>query len=381
MSEGPIDPNSRGRTPPGQPGVREPGRPNDLVVSDEHRFLQENTPEPQGIRLSQLNFTDLYINEAGRVRMGGAEDAEGPLVEVPENAISDIDTLRILVMQKGQSAKEFAIEFDGIRYRVTRIKTVRDVWYTLRRTKTKPPRLKELGGFTAPVMRHLGWLGEEPNKGLILLAGPTGQGKTTTASALLIEYLIKFGGIAVTIEDPPELMLDGDHGRFGQCLQQALEKDQTFGSALVDAMRQTPRFIFVSEMRRPEDASEVLRTAISGHVVISTIHAGDPLEAIGSLVKLVSAHDGSHEYAREQVATGLSAIIHQRLHTIRRPGEKVRRLLEIKTLFMGLADSNERTLVREGKISQLQTNIEQQLARVKQGRDPVLPDQNDKKGR
>jgi twitching motility protein PilT len=146
-------------------------------------------------------------------------------------------------------------------------------------------------------------------------------------------------------------------------------------------MRQTPRFIFVSEMRRPEDASEVLRTAISGHVVISTIHAGDPLEAIGSLVKLVSAHDGSHEYAREQVATGLSAIIHQRLHTIRRPGEKVRRLLEIKTLFMGLADSNERTLVREGKISQLQTNIEQQLARVKQGRDPVLPDQNDKKGR
>jgi hypothetical protein len=50
---------------------------------------------------------------------------------------------------------------------------------------------------------------------------------------------------------------------------------------------------------------------------------------------------------------------------------------------MGLADSNERTLVREGKVSQLQTNIEQQLARVKQGRDPVLSDgrDTDKKGR
>jgi twitching motility protein PilT len=381
MSEGPIDPHSQGRNLPGQPGGRDGSRSGDLIAGDERRFLQENAPEPQGIRLSQLSFTDLLINEAGRVRMGGADDADGPLVEVPENAISDIDTLRILVMQKGQSAKEFAIEFDGIRYRVTRIKTVRDVWYTLRRTKTKPPRLKELGGFPAPVLRHMGWLGEEPNKGLILFAGPTGQGKTTTASSLLIEYLIKFGGIAVTIEDPPELMLDGDHGRFGQCLQQALEKDQTFGSALVDAMRQTPRFIFVSEMRRPEDASEVLRTAISGHVVLSTIHAGDPLEAIGSLVKLVSAHDGSPEYAREQVATGLSAVIHQRLHTIRKPGEKVRRVLEIKSLFMGLADSNERMLVRDGKISQLQTNIDQQLARVKLGRDPVLPDQNDKKGR
>jgi len=369
----PNDPIKGGRTPP---------RPTDLAVSDERRFLQESVPEPEGVRLSQLNFTDLWINEVGRVRMGGAEDAEGPLVEVPDNAISDIDALRIIVMQRGQSAKEFAVEYDGIRYRVTRVKTERGVWYTLRRTKTKPPRLKELGGFSGPVMRHLGWLGEEPNKGLILLAGPTGQGKTTTASALLIEYLIKFGGIAVTIEDPPELMLDGDHGRFGMCLQQALDKDQTFGSALVDAMRQTPRFIFVSEMRRPEDASEVLRTAISGHVVISTIHAGDPLEAIGSLIKLVSAHDGSHEYAREQVATGLSAIIHQRLHTIRRPGEKARRLLEIKSLFMGLADSNERTLVREGKISQLQTNIEQQLAKIKQGKDPVIPDPTDnRKGR
>jgi hypothetical protein len=74
-------------------------------------------------------------------------------------------------------------------------------------------------------------------------------------------------------------------------------------------------------------------------------------------------------------------VIHQRLHTIRKPGEKVRRVLEIKSLFMGLADSNERMLVRDGKISQLQTNIDQQLARVKLGRDPVLPDQNDKKGR
>ena len=379
MSAGPRDPNDPNIPRPAQ---RPASRGTDLTtVGDERRFLQESAPEPEGVRLSQLNFTDLFINEAGRVRMGGAEDAEGPLVEVPENAISDIDTLRILVMQKGQNTKEFAIEFDGIRYRVTRIRTVKDVWYTLRRTKTKPPRLKELG-IAMPVMRHLGWLGEEPNKGLILLAGPTNQGKTTTASSLLIEYLIKFGGIAVTIEDPPELMLDGDHGRFGQCLQQALEKDQTFGSALVDAMRQTPRFIFVSEMRRPEDASEVLRTAISGHVVISTIHAGDPLEAIGSLIKLVSAHDGSHEYAREQVATGLSAVIHQRLHTIRRPGEKVRRMLEIKSLFMGLPDSNERTLVREGKISQLQTNIEQQFARIKQGKDPVLPDPSEnRKGR
>lgn len=353
-----------------------------LVANDERRFLQENHAGGDGIRLSQLNFTDLWISEAGRVRMGGAEDADGPLVEVPENAIADIDNLRILVMQRGQNAKEFAVEYDGIRYRVTKVRRVKEgVWYTLRRTKSTPPRLKALGGFSPPALRHLGWLGEEPNKGLILLAGPTNQGKTTTASSLLIEYLIRFGGTAVTIEDPAELVLDGDHGKFGMCIQQELEKGQTFGDALVDAMRQNPRFIFVSEMRRPEDASTVLRTAISGHVLISTIHAGDPLEAISSLIKLVSAHDGSYEYACEQVATGLAAVIHQRLHTIRRPGEKARRVLEIKSLFMGKPDSNERTLVREGKISHLQTNIEQQVARMKIGKDPVLPDPDEQASR
>lgn len=352
------------------------------IIPSEARFLQAHSEE-NGSRLSELNFTDLYINEVGKVLMGGAEDAEGPLVAVPDGAISDLDNLRIIVMQRGQTLKEFFIDYDGIRYRATKITTVGGVWYTLRKSKTHPPRLKEIfhKKEQLPVLRHLGWLGDEPQKGLILLAGPTGQGKTTTASSLLVEYLIRYGRAAVTIEDPPELMLDGDHGKFGHCFQQALEPGQSFGSALVDAMRQTPRFILVGEMRRPEDASEVLRTAISGHVVISTIHAGDALEAIGSLVKLVSAHDGSVEYAREQVASGLAGVLHHRLHTIKRQGEKTRRLLEVRTLFMGLPDSNERVLIREGKIPQLQTNIDLQHAKIMQGKDPVLPDPNERKGR
>ena len=345
------------------------------------RFLQNETS--QQVRLSQLVFTDLFIHEVAQVKMMGAEDAEGPLVDVPDNAIADIDDIRQIVMQKGQTADEFRIEYDGIRYRVTKIVSdAEGVWYTLRRLRGRPPRLKELKGFATPVMRHLGWLGEEPQKGLILLAGPTGHGKTTTASSLLIEYLIKYGRIAVTIEDPPELLLDGAHGKFGHCFQQALKPGHTFGSALVTSMRQSPRFIFISEMRRPEDAREVLAIAISGHVVISTIHAGDPIEAINRLVTLVAADTGSAEYAREQVANGLAGVIHQRLREVRDPQtKKMRKLLQVKTLFMGLADSNERTLVREGKTAQLQTNIEQQLARVMQDKDPVLPDASERGGR
>lgn len=326
------------------------------------------------LRLSEVNFTDLYISEHGQVLIGGAEDSEGPLVEVPDGLISDVDNLRMIVMQKGQTAKEFFTDYDGVRYRVTRIKTVDVTWYTLRKSMTVPPRIKDLlGDGNKAVLRHLGWLGEEPQKGLILLAGPTGQGKTTTACSLLLQYLISFGKTAVTIEDPPEMKLNGRHGKFGLCLQRPLEAGETFGSALVDAMRQTPRFILVGEMRRPEDASEVLRTAISGHVVISTIHAGDPLEAINSLIKLVAAKDGSVEYAREQVANGLSGVIHQRLHRVRQSDGKFKPKLEIRSLFMGLPDSNERQLIRDGTIGQLSSNFERQFEKVRKNQDPVLP--------
>jgi twitching motility protein PilT len=326
-------------------------------------------------RLSQINFTDLYISEIGQVLIGGAEDSEGPLVEVPDGAISDVDSLRIIVMQKGQTAKEFFIDYDAVRYRVTRIKTVDVTWYTLRKSMTVPPKIKDLlGEKNKAVLRHLGWLGEEPQKGLILLAGPVNQGKTTTACSLLLQYLVAFGKTAVTIEDPPEMKLNGRHGKFGLCLQRSLEPGETFGSALVDAMRQTPRFILVGEMRRPEDASEVLRTAISGHVVISTIHAGDPLEAINSLIKLVSAKDGSHEYACEQVANGLSGVIHQRLHRVKHADGKFRPHLELNTLFMGLADSKERTTIRDGNIGQLGSSLERQAELIKKNQDPVLPE-------
>lgn len=328
-----------------------------------------------GARLSQINFEDLYISEIGQVLIGGAEDSDGPLVEVPDGAIIDVDNLRVIVMQRGQASKEFFVDYDGVRYRATRIKTVDVTWFTLRKSMTTPPPISQLlGEKNKAVLRHLGWLGEEPQKGLILLAGPVSQGKTTTACSLLLQYLRAFGKTAVTIEDPPEMKLNGRHGKFGLCLQRALEAGETFGSALVDSMRQTPRFIFVGEMRRPEDASEVLRTAISGHVVISTIHAGDPIEAINSLIKLVAAKDGSPEYAREQVANGLSAVIHQRLHRVKHPDGKYKKHLEITPLFMGLSDSKERTTIRDGNVGQLGSSLDRQRELIKQNADPVLPE-------
>lgn len=319
-------------------------------------------------RLRDLEFTDLYISQTGQVLIRGVDDAEGPLTDVPEDVVADLDDLQLAVMAEGQkkNRKEFFLDFDEVRYRVSRIQSLDGDWFTLRKSKTRIPRLKELGGFPIPVMKHLAWLGSR--SGLILLAGATGQGKTTTACTLLREYLLHFGDIAITIEDPPELMMNGPHGNFGRCFQLRLDDGETFGSALVSAMRYTPRYIFLGELRKSADASQALRAAISGHLVISTIHAGSIEEAINSMVKLTSAGEESVEFSRDLLANGLAGVIHQKLLKVK--GGRNRRQLVLKTLFFG-EDNGIRSLVRDGNVNQLGTFIEQQASRVKNGRPPL----------
>lgn len=319
------------------------------------------------VRLRDLEFTDLYISETGKIQIRGIHNTTGPLEDVPDNIISDLDELQLAVMAEAQKLqkKEFFLDYDSVRYRVARINSLGGVWYTLRKSKTVIPRLKELGGFLPGMVEVLSYLGSR--NGLILIAGATGQGKTTTACSLLREYLLGFGDVAVTIEDPPELMLDGEHGNFGRCFQLMLEEGQTFASALVDSLRYTPRYIFLGELRKPEDASMALRAAISGHLVITTIHAGDVEEALNAMIKLAGGADGSSvEYARDQLAVGLAAVIHQR--RIKNPNGK--NTLQLQTLFTG-KDKGLKTMIREGQINQIGTAIEQQKSKMAKKETPV----------
>jgi twitching motility protein PilT len=315
------------------------------------------------VRLSELDFTDLYISVNGDVLVRGTDNAKGPLTEIPEGVIGDLDTLQLMVFERGQTKKEFFVDYDNVRYRVSRIRSQSADWFTLRKSKSEIPRMKQLGGFMPPVIQYLARLGR--HHGLVVLSGATGQGKTTTAYSLLNEYLLAFGDIAVTIEDPPEMMLEGQVGNFGRCFQLRLEQGDDFGTALHDAMRHTPRYIFMGELRKSYDASQALRAAISGHLVITTIHAGSVEETLNSLIKLTSGEE-SVEFARDLLAGGLAGVIHQTL--VRGNGQKPR--LNIRFLFPG-TDSGIRSLIRDGSVNQLSTQIEQQANRVMQGRPPI----------
>jgi twitching motility protein PilT len=319
------------------------------------------------LRLAGIDFTDLLMSANGSCFMRGVDAPEGgPLVSIDNIHIDDLNDLRLDCIQRAQHENEFGVDHDGIRYRVSVISDMDGTWFAIRKSKAVIPPIKFLG-FKRPIITHLAKLAQR--NGLLILAGATGQGKTTTAYTILNAYLHSYGDIAVTIEDPPEMILNGPRGKHGHCFQLKLAPNESFGDALERSMRYTPRYILMGEIRRAHDASQALRAAISGHLVLTTIHAGSVIEAINSILTLTSRADDNVAFAREQLANGLAGVIHQQLVSKVVDGEK-RKVLKTEMLFLG-NDQGIRSMIREGDTQQLSTPIKQQLARVGMDREPV----------
>jgi Tfp pilus assembly pilus retraction ATPase PilT len=344
-----------------------------LVPADGRRNELDHTGRPMGKRLSELMFTDLYISHTGEVLIKGAMDDERPVKVADDFAIADLhDILQILLREQDRHADtgEFRVEYDNINYRVTVMEDIDETWFTLRRPMSEIPRLSKLGAFNAPIMRFMGWLGRQTSPGLVLIAGRTGHGKTTTAYSLLREYLKSYGDIAVTIEDPPEMRFKEGDFPFGKCFQLTLKPGQTFGQRLVQSLRMSPKYIFIGELRRGNDASEALRHAGSGHLILTTIHAGNVIEAVNSFIKLASSEGVSEGFVRDLFAQSISAIIHQEIKT-EKTGSRFVKKLKLETLFFSADDHAARSLIREGKTSQLNTMIAQQASLMAKNEDPT----------
>ncbi|MEZ5305155.1 MAG: GspE/PulE family protein [Verrucomicrobiales bacterium] len=135
--------------------------------------------------------------------------------------------------------------------------------------------------------------------GMFLVTGPTGSGKTTTLYALLHELASRDRHI-LTIEDPVEYEVDGINQ-----IQVDARHGLDFAEGLKAMLRLDPDYLMVGEMRDAESAAVAARAAISGHVVLSTIHARDSVSAATALVNLgLSPH---------QIAVSLAAVVNQRL--------------------------------------------------------------------
>jgi twitching motility protein PilT len=314
-------------------------------------------------KLGELDFSDLYVRidtrdtsrYAPTPRRGSTLPRNMP---VPAEFEPGIDLLRAVFQR--QEHDDFALDLEDMRLRGSRCTLFGEQrWVALRRLPVDPPLLDELGFPASLVSEFRSW---SNRGGLIIVGGATRAGKTTTAVALLTDYLRANGGVAVTVEDPVEYYLQGEHGDGNFCFQREVHEDDEWGEAVKAALRWAPRYIFLGEVRTPAAAKWLLRAATSGHLAMCTVHGGSINETLIAILQIAQSELG--DTAPILLADGLCAVLHQKLINGRVHAEVLR-------TEPSIADP-VRVAIRAGKLQQLGTQIEQQAILRDQGMSRAL---------
>ena len=198
------------------------------------------------------------------------------------------------------------------------------------------PTLEQLG--IPPVVQTLA----EEHRGLVLVTGATGSGKTTTLAAMIDHMNKTRSQHIITIEDPIEI-LHPDQG----CIvnQREIGLDTTdFGQALRRALRQDPDVILIGELRDAETAQTALQAAESGHLVLSTLHTIDAAETVARMVEFFPPE--KQQVIRAIMAGVLRGVVSQRLL----PREGGGRVAAIEAMVMNARIAE---LIREGRADEI----------------------------
>jgi twitching motility protein PilT len=309
-------------------------------------------------RLRDLPFMDLYvrIDAAGkgqaRYRSPGRDYTNNWSRVLPDRFRAESQAIAEQLFGNIDNP-DAAYEYDGVRFRLSYQRLANgQEWVILRRISSRVPTLEELT-FAPHIIEYMRRLGKRD--GLILISGPTGHGKTTTSFALFADFMKRYGGVGISVEDPVEYMLDGPVGDYGYCYQVQVNKEEDWSSPLKRALRWTPRYLLVGEVRSPRAAEQILRAATTGHLVITTIHAGSVEESFMGLLHLAEQSIGHS--AHFMLAQGLTAAWHQMLSG---SGPYLRYVLT--------EENNNgdpvRALIRDNKIGMINSYIDKQAARM-----------------
>ncbi len=277
--------------------------------------------------------------------------AQGQLV-VSEMGIEDFEVRELLYgmmdernqrrFEEGADA-DFAIQTsDGHRQRVNVFRQQKKVAATIRLLNAQIPTLEEL---KMPTILYEMALAP---RGLILVTGPTGSGKSTTLAAM-IDYLNRNRDRhIITIEDPIEYVYECKKSLIHQ--REVGEDVKDFASALRSALREDPDVILVGEMRDYETISAALLAAETGHLVLSTLHTTGAAQTVE---RIIDACPGSGQnQVRTQLAGTLKGVVSQCLIPV---GGGVSRIAATELMAGNDAILN---LIREGKTHQI-SNIMQ----------------------
>ena len=299
--------------------------------------------------IAAADFVDLYLGHDFADVKGLA--GQPRKVTAPAEWLTEIQELRAQCLHQYETTREpeFALVLEErVLLRVTyNLAVFTKPFFVLNRSRATIMPLEDLG---LPDHIYECLLAEE-TRGLVYFAGEMGTGKTSSAASAAKARLTSLGGLGLTVEDPPETLLQGEHGP-GRCIQLPVSRIQGgYSETLIRALRTRADLILVGEVRDTATAVEVIKASINGHLIFSTGHAG----SIGGAIKrLAVLAEPVMPNAMEVLSQGLTAVIHQ---TLLRPDHGQPRLT-LQTLLLTQEDAPSiREKIRSGHLQMIEQDV------------------------
>ena len=232
---------------------------------------------------------------------------------------------------------DFAFEIASVaRFRVNAYNQARGPAAAFRTIPTEVLSLEDINA--PPIFRTL----SEKHRGLVLVTGPTGSGKSTTLAAMVDYVNHSKKGHILTIEDPIEFVHQSHNCLVNQ--REVGRHTQSFNDALRSALREDPDVVLVGEMRDVETISLALTAAETGHLVFGTLHTSSAAKTIDRIIDVFPG--GEKEMVRAMLSESLEGVIAQRL--LKKPEGGRVAAYEIM-----VGTSAIRNLIREAKVPQI----------------------------
>lgn len=271
-------------------------------------------------------------------------------INLPELSAEEVGKMIASIMNDYQRKEyqqnletDFSFELPNVsRFRVNAFNTERGPAAVMRTIPSKVLTLEEL---RAPVIFQK--IAELP-RGLVLVTGPTGSGKSTTLAAMIDYINNNDAGHILTIEDPIEFVHQSKKSLVNQ--RELHQHTHSFANALRSALREDPDVILVGEMRDPETIGLALTAAETGHLVFGTLHTTGAAKTVDRIVDVFPA--GEKEMVRSMLSESLQAVISQTLlKTKDGNGRVAAHEIMISTPAV-------RNLIRENKIAQINSTLQ-----------------------
>lgn len=316
--------------------------------------MSEEIQEKNAIDIKKLLKSVLAYGSSDLHLVVGSEpqiriDKELRPLNLPVLSSKDVESMAYSLIEDKQKKHfedhlelDFSFELENIgRFRANYYRTIGGIACAFRMIPLEIPTLEAFN--SPPIFKEL----IKKEKGLILVTGPTGSGKSTTLASMLHEINLTERRHIITIEDPVEFVHKNIKSLFSQ--RDVGSDTKSFAAALKYSLRQDPDVILIGEMRDAETIGAALTAAETGHLVFGTLHTNS---APSTINRIIDVFDGPEQaQVRAQLASSLVAVISQSL--IPRVGGGKVATQEI--LISNPAVSN---LIREDKVHQIYSQMQ-----------------------